>query len=80
MVRAALIVVLLVVVAVLADRVAREENQRDALATGACAVGDDACLATIQTRSAWGWQLYYGLTAALPGVDWTSAPATATKV
>lgn len=78
MFRYATIVVLLVIVAVLADRVAREENQRDALASGACAARDAACLGTVQTRSAWGWQLYHGLVGPLPGVDWTTDPSKLT--
>jgi hypothetical protein len=77
MIRSAIIVVLLVFVAVLADRVAREENQRDALAQGLCqSAGQPAadCLANVQTRSAWAWQLYYGLINQLPQVPWTTQP------
>ena len=80
MIRSAIIVVLLVFVAVLADRVAREENQRDALAQGMCRLpgGDNAidltCLSNVQTRASWGWQLLYGVTEPLPPVSWTSPP------
>jgi len=75
MVRIAIIVVLLVFVAVLADRVAREENQRYAMALGMCRgatdVPDPTCLDKVQTRSAWAWQLFYGVTGPLPAVDWS---------
>ena len=77
MIRSAAIVVLLVFVAVLADRVVREENQRDALAQGLCqssAQPNPDCLATVQTRSAWAWQLYYGVVGQLPQVPWTTEP------
>jgi hypothetical protein len=76
-IRSAIIVVLLVIVAVLADRVAREENQRYALEQGYCqAAGqpDAECLATVQTRSAWAWQLYDGVVGQMPQVPWTSEP------
>ena len=76
MVRNAIIVVLLVVVAVLADRVVREENQRYALLLGKCAAPvegtDTTCLDQVQSRSAWGWHLLYGLTSQIPAVPWTS--------
>lgn len=78
MVRYALIVVLLVFVAVLADRVVREENQRYALELGMCIhpgpvyLPDYECLNKVQTRTAWAWQLFYGVTGPLPAVDWTS--------
>jgi len=77
MIRSAIIVVLLVFVAVLADRVVREENQRDALARGLCLSSsqvDQDCLATVQTRSAWLWHLYYGVVEGLPQVPWTTEP------
>jgi hypothetical protein len=77
MIRGAIIVVLLVGVAVLCDRVAREENQRYALEQGYCKASgqiDSNCLATVQTRSAWGWQLYYGVLNQLPQVAWTADP------
>ena len=81
MIRYAVIVVLLVVVGVLADRVAREENQRYALMLNACPekrtdpslqLLDFQCLDKVQTRTAWAWHLYYGLTEPLPQVPWTS--------
>ena len=77
MIRSAIIVVLLVAVAVLSDRVVREENQRYALEQGLCQSAgqlDRDCLATVQTRSAWGWQLYYGIINQLPQVPWTAEP------
>lgn len=79
MVRYAVIVVLFVFVAVLADRVAREENQRYAMLQGMCRqagssdLPDIACLNSVQTRASWAWQLYYGVTDPIPAVDWTSA-------
>lgn len=77
-VRNALIVVLLVAIAVLADRVVREENQRYALLLGMCiqegpvVLPDFECLDTVQTRTSWLWHLYYGITDPIPRVDWTS--------
>ena len=79
MVRYAVIVVLLVFVAVLADRVAREENQRYAMLQGMCRqvgspdLADLGCLNAVQTRSSWAWQVYHGVTDQIPAVDWTSA-------
>ena len=81
MIRGAIIVVLLVFVAVLCDRVVREENQRNALEQGLCqSTGqlDADCLATVQTRSAWAWQLYYGVINQLPQVPWTTEPTQKT--
>jgi len=78
MIRSAIIVVLLVLVAVLADRVAREENQRYALAQGYCQSAgqvDTECLATVQTRSSWAWQLYHGVIDQLPQVPWRGEPS-----
>jgi hypothetical protein len=82
-VRYAIIVVLLVVVGVLADRLVREENQRYAFALGMCSDGltgknpsvgflDYGCLDKVQTRTGWMWHLWYGVTEPLPQVPWTS--------
>jgi len=78
MVRYAIIVVLLVFVAVLADRVAREENQRYAMLQGMCRQPgpveptDAGCLNRVQTRVSWAWQLYHGVTDPIPAVGWTN--------
>lgn len=64
MIRNAILVVLLVVVAVLADRVVREENQRYALLLGMCppisagAPTDVECLDKVQTRTTWAWSTW----------------------
>ncbi|SDB31445.1 hypothetical protein [Bauldia litoralis] len=78
----AVIAALLVTIGFLADRLAREENQRHALLTGACPRPDTTadgkgaeawqCLATIQTRPSWLWQVYVGVTESLPPVALTS--------
>lgn len=43
----------------------RVENERHALYIGMCrdklGLTDAACLARVQTRTAWGWHLYYAL-------------------
>jgi hypothetical protein len=74
----ATIAVLLLLVAFLADRVARIENQRYALSSNICkfdpakpAVQWD-CLEKIQTRSSWLWQLYYAMTDHVPPVQLTN--------
>jgi len=83
MVKNAIIVVLLVVASVLADRVVREENQRYALVIGMCrmpgpvVLTDFNCLNAVQTRTSWAWHLFYGVAQPLPPVDWTSANARA---
>lgn len=82
MIRGAVIVVLLVLVAVLADRVAREENQRVALQSGVCAGADQDCLNNMQTRTSWALQFLHGLIDPLPQVPWTSevTPAPSSEV
>jgi hypothetical protein len=76
MVRYAVIVVLLVFVSVLADRVAREENQRYALTLGMCRqpgaldLPSFECLGKVQTRTGWIWHLWYGIMDPLPQVSW----------
>ena len=78
MIRYAIIVVLLVFVAVLADRVVREENQRQALFLGMCIhpgpvyLPDLECLDKVQTKTSWAWHLFYGVTEPLPQVPWRS--------
>lgn len=61
------LVALLVLVAWLAMALVKAENQRYALSTGLCVdktmhIADYPCLAKIQTRTAWYWHIYYGLT------------------
>lgn len=72
------IIVLALVIAFMADRLARLENQRWALEAGFCPpptsrdptadTAARACLESIQTRPTWLWQAYEGLTAPLPVV------------
>lgn len=72
------IIVMTLAIAFMADRLAREENQRWALEAGFCppptsrnATADTAaraCLETVQTRPTWLWQAYEGLTTPLPAV------------
>jgi hypothetical protein len=71
----AAIVVLALAVAFLADRLVREENQRDALLVGMCSRPETpllpinlTCLEATQTRTSWFWHLYYALTDHLPAV------------
>ena len=61
------LVSLLVLVVWLATALVKAENQRYALTTGLCVdktmhMADLACLAKVETRTAWYWHLYYGLT------------------
>lgn len=70
----AIIVVLILLVALLADRVVRIENQRYALYTNLCKY-DPAnptvrwdCLEKAQTRTSWFWHLYYAVTEHVPKV------------
>ena len=63
------ILTLAAMVVFLADRLAREENQRYALLLGMCAPKDPAgllidfaCLDRTQTRTSWFWQVYAGIT------------------
>jgi hypothetical protein len=57
----------------MADRLAREENQRQALVLGSCQSADPAttaasadCLEHVQTRSNWFLQVWHGATERLP--------------
>jgi hypothetical protein len=59
--RAALILILAALVVWGAFRIADLERQRYALSTGLCAAFDPACLAAVQPRTSWAWNLYYGL-------------------
>ncbi|MGK7871501.1 hypothetical protein [Falsiroseomonas sp. E2-1-a20] len=65
---AALIFVLSGLLIFVAARLVRVENQRYALLTGMCRSSLDVrlpdlrCLRTVETRTSWGWHLYYGLT------------------
>jgi hypothetical protein len=70
----AIIVVLILLTALLADRVVRIENQRYALYTNLCK-NDPAnpairwdCLENAQTRTSWFWHLYYAMTDHVPPV------------
>jgi hypothetical protein len=79
MIRYAVIVGLVLVVGLLADRLVRTENQRYALFLGSCKDEDPLklleffrCLDTVQTRTAWVWHLYYGVTDPLPPVPISS--------
>jgi hypothetical protein len=61
------IVGLLAMLAFTANRLAEVENQRYALLLNMCPgkhglLPDSRCLATVQTRTSWLWNLYYGLT------------------
>jgi len=76
--KSAAIVALLLIIAVLADRVVRIENQRYALSVDLCKYdaakppqrGD--CLQKVQTRTSWFWHLYYAMTQSAPPVPlWT---------
>lgn len=77
--RTVIILLLLAVIAFLADRLVREENQRYALWLGMCrstnaiVLADFQCLEDVQTRTSWFWQLYYAVTDPLPAVPITSA-------
>jgi hypothetical protein len=58
---------LLVVVVWFAVALVKTENQRYALSVGLCIdetmhMADLACLARVETRTAWYWHLFYGLT------------------
>jgi hypothetical protein len=62
-----LVVVLLVALGFMAHQLAVVENQRYALALGMCTSEtlpgpDFRCLSTVQTRTSWLWNLYYGVT------------------
>lgn len=63
----ALIVVLLASVVFLTARLVTIENQRYAAVLGMCPgkqvphMQDLACLAAIQSRTSWGWHLFYAL-------------------
>lgn len=70
----AIIVILILMIAVLADRVVRIENQRYALSNNLCK-NDPAnprarwdCLENAQTRTSWFWHLYYAMTERVPPV------------
>lgn len=76
--KAAAIIVLLLLVVFLADRVVRIENQRYALYNNLCksdplnlTVRWD-CLEKVQTRSSWFWHLYYAMTDHVPPVQLTN--------
>ena len=65
-----IILVLATLVAFLADRVVRLENQRYAMEIGMCArasypgglqLPDPKCLETVQTRTSWLWHLRYAM-------------------
>jgi hypothetical protein len=61
------IVALLLTVVWLAAALVKAENQRYALSLGMCVdkrlgVADYPCLEKLQTRTAWYWHVYYGLT------------------
>lgn len=63
----AAIVVLLLAVVWLSAALVKAENQRYALSLGMCVekqlgVADYSCLAKTETRTAWYWHIYYGLT------------------
>jgi hypothetical protein len=69
----AIIAVLILLIALFADRVVRIENQREALAVmckldPANPVLHWKCLETAQTRTTWFWHLYYALTNHVPPV------------
>jgi hypothetical protein len=72
--KSATIIVLALLVAFLADRVVRIENQRYALQVGVCKLdpGNPApgwrCLDDVQTRTSWLWHLYYAATERVPPV------------
>jgi hypothetical protein len=70
----AIIAILMLVVAFLADRVVRIENQRYALYSNLCKY-DPAnpkvrwdCLEKAQSRTSWFWHLYYAVTDHAPPV------------
>ena len=61
------LVSLLILVTWLATALVKAENQRYALSVGLCVdektlMGDYACQAKVQSRTAWYWHIYYGLT------------------
>jgi len=64
----AVIILLLVLVALMAQRIIHIENQRYALVLGMCSNTHPEnllimkCLDETQTRTHWVWHLYYGLT------------------
>lgn len=60
--RNAVVIVLFVLVAFLAHRVAALENQRYALQVGMCERTSITCLDTVQTRTSWLWNFFYGIT------------------
>jgi hypothetical protein len=66
--KTALILVLSGLLVFVAARLVHVENQRYALLTGMCRSSLDAklpnlrCLRAVETRTSWGWHLYYGLT------------------
>lgn len=58
------IIVLFAALAFTSYRLAHVENQRYALFLGMCKDAspvDASCLKKVQTRTSWGWNLYYGL-------------------
>jgi len=72
--KSAATVVLILISALLADRVVRLENQRYALYNDMCK-RDPAnpsqrwdCLEKVQTRTSWFWHLYYAVTQHVPPV------------
>lgn len=61
------VAVLLALVVLLSAALVKAENQRYALSLGMCVdkrldAADYPCLAQVETRTAWYWHVYYGLT------------------
>ena len=61
------VAVLLILVALLSAALVRAENQRYGLSLGMCVdkrlgAADYPCLEKLETRTAWYWHIYYGLT------------------
>jgi hypothetical protein len=73
-----ILAILILLVAFLADRAVRIENQRYALYVNLCKY-DPAnptarwdCLEKAQTRTSWLWHLYYAMTERVPAVPLSS--------
>ena len=62
MLKNAAIAFLLFAVVFLAFRVVHLENRNYAMQTGLCEPADFECLETVQTRTSWLWNLFYGIT------------------